>query len=106
MQHLAERLSGTTDGRPRIFRDSAIENIREFIDRFERLNVRSSQQLDELVAQARATVAGLAPRELRASRSLRDSVARDARAIELAVDMFMADRPRRTILRRGSGDQV
>lgn len=106
MQHLAERLSGTTDGRPRIFRDSAIENIREFIDRFERLNVRSSQQLDELVAQARATVAGLAPRELRASRSLRESVARDARTIESAVDMFMADRPRRTILRRGSGGQV
>lgn len=106
MQHLAERLSGTTDGRPRIFRDSAIENIRGFIDRFERLNVRSSRQLDELVAQARATVAGLAPRELRASRSLRESVARDARAIESAVDVFMTDRPRRTILRRGSGGQA
>lgn len=106
MQHLAERLSGTTDGRPRIFRDSAIENIRGFIDRFERLNVRSSRQLDQLVAQARATVAGLAPRELRTSRSLRESVARDARAIESAVDAFMTDRPRRTILRRGSGGQA
>ena len=106
MKHLAERLSGTTDGRPRIFRDSAISNIREFIERFERLNVRSSQQLDELVDQARATVAGLAPSELRSSGSLRESVARDARAIESAVDVFMADRPRRTILRRGSGGQA
>lgn len=106
MTHLAERLSGTADGRPRIFRDSAVDNIREFIDRFARLNVRSSPQLDELVAQARAAVAGLAPRDLRSSRSLRESVARDARAIEAAVDLFMADRPRRTILRRGSGAQA
>ena len=106
MKHLAERLSGTTDGRPRIFRDTAISNIREFIERFERLNVRSSQQLDALVDQARATVAGLAPSELRSSGSLRESVARDARAIESAVDVFMADRPRRTILRRGSGGQA
>jgi hypothetical protein len=106
MKHLAERLSGTADGRPRIFRDSAIGNIREFLQRFERLNVRSSQQLDDLVAQARATIAGLAPGELRSSRMLRESVARDARAIESAVDVFMADRPRRTILRRGSGGQA
>lgn len=106
MSHLAERLSGTADGRPRIFRDSAIENIREFLVHFQQLNVRSSRDLDDLVARAEATIAGLAPQDLRSSRSLRESVARDAQAIEAAVELFMTDRPRRAILRRSTGGEA
>ena len=103
MSHLAERLSGTGDGKPRIFRDSAIENIREFVTRFARLNVRSSRELDELVQQAEATVSGIVPQELRDSRRLREAVAEDARRIEEAVELFMAERPRRAIQRRPAG---
>jgi len=106
MSHLAERLSGSADGRPRIFRDSAIGNIREFLARFQQLNVRSSRELDDLVTKAEATIAGLAPQDLRSSRSLRESVARDAQAIEAAVDLFMTDRPRRAILRRSTGGEA
>jgi hypothetical protein len=40
--HLAERLTGLHDGQPKMFRDSAVENLREFFERFRRLNIRSS----------------------------------------------------------------
>ncbi len=50
--HLAERLTGLHDGQPKVFRDSAVENLREFFERFRRLNIRSSPELDELVQQA------------------------------------------------------
>ena len=32
--HLQERLSGQVDGKPKVFRDSAIGNLREFFERF------------------------------------------------------------------------
>src|SRR5262249_4261071 len=44
--HLTERLSGQEDGKPKVFRDSAIENLTEFFSRFRRLNIRSNEQLD------------------------------------------------------------
>jgi len=34
-----------------IFRDSAIENLQVLFGRFRHLNVRSNQQLDDLIAQ-------------------------------------------------------
>jgi len=42
---LAERLTGLHDGQPKVFRDSADENLREFFERFRRLNIRSSPEL-------------------------------------------------------------
>ena len=52
ISHLTERLSGREDGKPRIFRDSAIGNLQEFFERFQDLNVRSNEELDRLdVAQ-------------------------------------------------------
>jgi hypothetical protein len=45
-------LTGLHDGQPKVFRDSAVENLREFFGRFRRLNIRSSPDLDELVQQA------------------------------------------------------
>ena len=43
--HLAERLTGLHDAPPKVFRDSAVENLREFFERFRRLNIRSSPEL-------------------------------------------------------------
>ena len=47
--HLSERLAGAEDGRPKVFRDSAVGNLREFFERFKALNVGSSAELDRLV---------------------------------------------------------
>ena len=35
--HLTERLSGHEDGKPKVFRDSAVGNLREFFERFQSL---------------------------------------------------------------------
>ncbi len=42
VEHITERLSGQDDGKPRVFRDSAVTNLTEFFERFRTLNVRSS----------------------------------------------------------------
>jgi hypothetical protein len=102
VSHLSERLSGTEDGKPKIFRDSAVENLTEFFERFRQLNVRSSQQLDELVDQAQAIVRGVQPQELRDSSSLRQHVATQLAGVQAVLDGLLVDRPRRNILRRRS----
>jgi hypothetical protein len=99
--HLAERLTGLHDGQPKVFRDSAVENLREFFERFRRLNIRSSPELDALVEQAQQTINGVEPQTLRDSNRLRQMVANDFSRIEAAVGEMLVDRPRRNILRRG-----
>jgi hypothetical protein len=99
--HLAERLTGLHDGQPKVFRDSAVENLREFFERFRRLNIRSSPELDELVQQAQQTINGVEPQTLRDSNRLRQMVARDFEQIQASVGDLLVDRPRRNILRRG-----
>ena len=55
--HLSERVADD-GGEAKVFRDSAVDNLAEFFERFRTLNVRSNDQLDELVAQAQRAVRG------------------------------------------------
>ncbi len=105
--HLAERLSGLHDGQPKVFRDSAVENLREFFERFRRLNIRSNSDLDMLVNEAEQAISGIEPQQLRDSNRLRQMVARDFEQIQASVGDLLVDRPRRNILRRaGAGAGV
>ena len=98
--HLTDRLSGTADGKPKVFRDTVVTNLVEFFERFRRLNVRSNDQLDELVAQAQQIVQGLEPQSLRENRILRETVAAELGDLRGTLDQLLVDRPRRNILRR------
>jgi hypothetical protein len=98
--HLSERLSGTEDGRPKIFRDSAVENLTAFFERFRQLNIGSSEQLDELVEQAQEIVRGVPPQRLRDDGQLRRQIATELSGVQSVLDEWLVDRPRRNILRR------
>jgi len=100
VSHLTERLSGTEDNKRKVFRDSAVENLSEFFDRFRHLNIRSSDQLDQLVSQVQSIVRGIKPQDLRDQSSLRQHVATELSAVQATLDGLLVDRPRRNILRR------
>jgi hypothetical protein len=100
ISHLTERLSGQEDGKPKIFRDSAIENLTEFFQRFRTLNVRSSEQLDNLVADAQRVIRGVDPQDLRDNAGLRQHVTTEMSRVSSVLDGMLVDRPRRNILRR------
>ncbi|MEZ6049176.1 MAG: hypothetical protein R3C11_27090 [Planctomycetaceae bacterium] len=61
VSHLTERLSGESDGKPKVFRDSALTNLTEFLQRFRQLNIRSNVQLDELIDEVQQVTSGLSP---------------------------------------------
>jgi len=98
--HLTERLAGQVDGKPKVFRDSAINNLTEFFERFRELNVRSSEDLDRMVGQCQQIVRGVQPQSLRDDQSLRQSVAKELGQMQNVLDDLLVDRPRRNILRR------
>jgi hypothetical protein len=98
--HLGERLSGSDDGKPKIFRDSAVTNLHEFFERFQMLNVRSNEQLDELVDQAQGLLRGVDPQDLRDRAPLRAQVAQELADLQPLFDNLLVERPRRNILRR------
>jgi hypothetical protein len=100
VSHLTERLSGQEDGKPKVFRDSAVENLSDFFHRFRTLNVGSCQQLDQLVSQVQQILRGIEPQQLRDRQSLRQAVATQLSTAAATLDGLMVNRPRRNILRR------
>jgi hypothetical protein len=100
VSHLTERLSVSEDGKLKVFRDSAIANLGEFFQRFRHLNVRSSEQLDDLVGQVQRVVSGIPPQALRDNLSLRQQVATQLSGVQSVLDGLLVDRPRRNIVRR------
>ena len=98
--HLTERISGTGEGgRPKVFRDGAVENLTEFFNRFRSLSVRSDEQLEALVAEAQRAVRGVAPQDLRDNESLRRDLSTRLSRVRSELDGMLVDRPRRRILR-------
>jgi len=98
--HLTDRLAGQDDGQPKVFRDSVVGNLAQFFERFRHLNIRSNDQLDELVEQAQHIVQGRSPQQLRDNDTLRQSVATQLTEVQNTLDELLVDRPRRNILRR------
>ncbi len=100
VNHLTERITGTNeDGTPKVFRDSAVDNLDDFFERFRSLNVRSNQQLDDLVAQAQRAVRNVGAQDLRDSEAIRSQVATQLSRVQASLDAMLVDRPRRRILR-------
>jgi len=101
VEHLLERLSGSEDGRPKIFRDSAVENLRDFFERFRRLNIGSSAELNRLVADAQRIVGNVVAQQLRTNHTIRSNVSRNLSEVRETLDRLMVDRPRRNLIRPG-----
>ena len=101
VEHLTERIGGVgEDGQPKVFRDSAVNNLAEFFSRVRELNVRSNEQLDELVERAQRAVRGVGAQDLRDSQGLRQRVATQLAQVQSALDGMLVERPRRRILRQ------
>ena len=99
ISHLAERISGGSDGKPKVFRDTAVTNLHEFFERFRTLSVRSDPDLERLVDQAQQLLQGVAPQTLRNDQSSRQQLARQLSAVQGTLDGLLVDRPRRNLIR-------
>lgn len=97
VDHVVDRLSGDDDGKPKIFRDSLVGNLRDFLDGFQALNVCDDKQLAALVERARTTIEGLDADDLRKNGSTREHVASKMADVQAALDGMLVDRPTRKV---------
>ena len=99
VSHLTDRLAGTVDNHPKVFRDTAVTHLQEFFERFRSLNVDSDADLDRLVEQAQSILKGVGPQALRDTPALRQHVATQLSVVQSSLDGLLVNRPRRAIIR-------
>ena len=85
VERVSERLDEDDDGKPLVFRDTMISNIRNLVDVVPRLNIFGDQRLAHLCEQVKDRIAGVEPDSLRPSGVfdpvVRAQVKRDADAL-------------------------
>ena len=85
VERVSKRLENDDHGKPLVFRNSMIENIRELVDIVPRLNIFGNEELARLCEQVKDRIASVDPDTLRPSQSydpvVRRQVKRDADAL-------------------------
>ena len=97
VERVSERLCVDDEGRPLVFRDSMIENIRDLVDVVPRLNIFGDDTLALLCNQVKERIASVEPDALRPSKTFdpvaRARVKRDADALKERFAGYFAQEP-------------
>lgn len=95
--HLCDRLSPGEEGKRKVFRDSSIDNINEFLTTFRSRNLTEDAPLAALVEQAQQLVNGVSPAQLRENNGLRDNVQKGFAQIKEQLAALIQVAPTRTV---------
>lgn len=94
VEKLRERLTDD-NGKQKIFRDTAVTNLQEFLNSFDFRNVTNDADLKAQVDRARALIAGTDPQALRDLDGLRKRVRESMADISKALEPLVMDKPTR-----------
>ena len=97
VRHARERLGSSEDGKPKVFRNSMVENITAFLDSFNARNIADDRDLADMVGQMRRLASGVEPETLRRESSLRNAWAGELGKIEANLSSMVTDKPTRRI---------
>jgi hypothetical protein len=94
---MIERMTPGEDGKPRIFRNSLVTNMTEFLETLPFRNIVGNQQLNVLAEQAKQILNGVDPSSLRASPDIRNYVRVKMEDVKSALESMVTLRPARQI---------
>jgi len=103
VQHAADRLAPGQDGKPRVFRDSLVKNMEEFLQYFSARNLTQDGELASLVERARGVLHGVTPDDLRAHDGLRRDIQKTMAGIKAAMDEGTMLKPSRRFFLEPAG---
>ena len=95
VDHMVERLTSSPDGKPKVFRNSLVDNLQEFIGLFNDLNIAGDKDLEVLVEQLSQLTKGVDPDVLRKKEDVRVSTAAGFLKIQEKLDTMIVERPSR-----------
>ena len=96
MNLLIAKLSGD-DGQPKQIRETALDNINEFLSTFTPRNMQSNAQLEALANRAKEIIKGVSPEVLRQSKNARTYVVNGFAQIKKNLEPMLEKRPVRAI---------
>jgi hypothetical protein len=97
VKHARERLEAGTDGKPKVFRNSLVKNINDFLDTFQIRNIADDRELAGLVEEMRRLASGVGAEDLRSDDKLRQAWAGELTRIERSLASMVIDKPTRRI---------
>jgi len=93
--HLADKLKPNENGKKKVFRDTSVGNLVEFLELFSARNITNDSELAKLAAQAERLIEGVSPDALRGRPSLAASVSEGLEDIKKGVSDLIAVQPSR-----------
>lgn len=102
VDHIVERLSGEK----KVFRDTLIGNIQEFLNDFNAMNINNDTDLSEQIERCRAILKGVNPDALRSNEGFRQHIANNMSGVQKNLDNMMIDRPTRKLRMRRIGEKA
>jgi hypothetical protein len=85
ISHAANSLTVGPDNKPKIFRDSLVNNLEQFFHYFDQKNIVNDEDLAALVKQARSIMQGVSPDDLRENISLRKDIQQAMNSIKQTI---------------------
>lgn len=95
VDHMVDRLTVQPGEKPKVFRDSLVENMAEFISAFNNRNINNDSDLQSLIEKARVVMMGVDAEGLRKDPNARESILSSMREIKAATDGLLTTVPSR-----------
>lgn len=89
IKHAVDRLQPNEDGRKKVFRDSLLEKVQEFLDTFQNRNLLGDKELENLVNKAQEVIIGISPDDLRKNDDVRSTTLAEFKKIEDTLNEFV-----------------
>lgn len=96
VDHMVERLTVNPGEEKKIFKNTLVGNMIDFLDTFKSRNIVNDQQLSDLVEQARSIMSGVTPDSLRKDDELRTVFAERFSQMKLSIDQMIEEMPTRS----------
>jgi hypothetical protein len=98
IEHMADRLQPGADGKLKVFRDSLVSNVSDFLNTFDSRNLANDTELAGLVKKASDMLKGVAPADLRSNETIKAKVQASLDSIKAGLDsLTIGDKPARKI---------
>lgn len=93
-----EKLTPDKEGNVRKLKSNSMDALKEFIERFRKMNVTSSVELENLISQTEELVCGMDLKSLKSSPLDRKELAQKFETLSLSIETKLVPKKRRTLL--------
>ena len=97
ISRITERFSNGNEGKPKVFKNSTVNNFYEFFETFKERNIFRDEQLAELVQRAKAVLGGQSAASIRSDDQIKERIREGMADVEKAMIEILSA-PRRKIV--------